>query len=70
MRKGRMELYQEIADELNRMNILPPTARHWKGHNVQSFVSRGCQDPIVKSVINQFFTQANLTHNDTTISKD
>lgn len=70
MKKGRMELYQEIADELNRMNILPPTARHWKGHNVQSFVSRGCQDPIVKSVINQFFTQANQTHNDTAISKN
>lgn len=70
MRKGRMELYQEIADELNRMNILPPTARHWKGHNVQSFVSRGCQDPIVKSVINEFFTKANQTQNDTTISKN
>jgi len=68
MRIGRMETYQRIADELNRMNILPPTARSWKGHNVQSFVSRGCQDPIVKSVINKFFTQANQTND--TISKD
>jgi hypothetical protein len=68
MKLGKMEVYQQIADELNRKNILPPTARLWKGHNVQSFVSRRCQDPIVKSVINQFFTQANQTND--TISKD
>jgi hypothetical protein len=68
MKLGKMEIYQQIADELNRKNILPPTARSWKGHNVQSFVSRRCQDPIVKSVINQFFTQANQTND--TISKD
>jgi hypothetical protein len=62
MRIPKMETYQRIADELNRLNILPPTARSWKGHNVQSFISRGCQDPVVKKVINQFFTVANQTH--------
>lgn len=70
MRIGKMEVYQNIADELNQKNILPPTARHWKGHNIQSFVSRGCQDPIIKEVINRHFKQANLTHNDTAISKN
>jgi hypothetical protein len=67
MRIGKMEIYQQIADELNQKEILPPTARHWKGHNVQSFVSRGCQDPIVKSIINKHFTKANQTQNDTII---
>jgi len=68
MKIGKMEIYQQIADELNQKNILPPTARSWKGHNVQSFVSRGCQDPIVKAIINKHFTKANQTND--TVSKN
>lgn len=53
MKIKKMELYQRVAENLNKMGYQPFSAREWKAHNIQSIVSRKLDNKIVMSEIHK-----------------
>jgi len=57
MKIKKMSLYQQVADNLNKMGYQPFSAREWKAHNVQSIVSRKLDNKIVWDEIRKVSTE-------------
>lgn len=52
-----MDLYRQVAENLNQMGYEPFSAREWKAHNIQSIVSKKIENKVVWDEINKVSKQ-------------
>jgi hypothetical protein len=57
---GRISLYQQVADSLNKKGIKPFSAREWKSTNIQSVAYGKIKNDQVMAEINRIFRKHNL----------
>ncbi len=59
-RPGRVSLYQQVANNLNKKGIKPFSAREWKATNVQSVAYGHIINEQAMAEINKVFRKHNL----------
>ncbi len=51
------DLYEIVANNLNKKGIKPFSARQFSPHSIQSFISRGLKDTVIEKEINKVRNQ-------------
>lgn len=59
-RAGKISLYQQVADNLNKKGIKPFSAREWKATNIQSIVYGHIKNDQVMDEVHRVFRKHNL----------
>lgn len=62
MKPKKFEVYQEIADNLNKAGVKPFSAREFKAHNIKSVLYGAIGGPKVWDEIKEVFTKYNLDY--------
>ncbi len=59
-RAGKISLYQQVADSLNKKGIKPFSAREWKATNIQSIVYGKIKNDQVMDEVHRIFRKNNV----------